>query len=279
VVGLLAAREPESGLGPRLLAVIGAKGGVGRSTLALNLAVAAGAEGPVLLLDANLPGGDLATLLGATPPAPLLEGHVDTVTVAPGVDLAQLCAADGVLELPPPARLAELEAGYRWIVADTGTGLAAPDLSAALAADWALLVVAPELPAVADGYATVKALHRHGLGIPVACVVNMADSAEEAADIQTGLAQLASSFLGAQIDNWGYIPFHRDVRVAARGQTPFVQTAPSSPAATAVAHLLTEFSEKRTVRPPEDGARLAGILRHFGGPSRRATQQEVRAIP
>ena len=150
------------------------------------------------------------------------------VPVTEGVDLAQLstapnpCTATG---WDSPALLA-LEAGYDWIVADTGTGFDARSLAAARTADDVLLLVAPELPAVADGYATLKALRMFRPDLRVGCVVNMAESAEEAGGIHEGLLDLSRSFLGAEIDNLGYIPFNRAVRTAAKGQTPFVIAFP-----------------------------------------------------
>jgi hypothetical protein len=46
----------------------------------------------------------------------------------------------------------------------------------------------------------------------VGCVVNMAESAEEAGGIHEGLLDLSRAFLGAEIDNLGYIPFNRVCR-------------------------------------------------------------------
>lgn len=148
--------------------------------------------------------------------------------IAPGVDLARLDldheTADEVLPPITPG----WERRYDWIVADTGTGVDGSSLAAARAADDVLLLVAPELPAVSDGYATLKAMMGFRPNLCVGCVVNMVDTDDEAAEVHTGVQDMARAFLGAQIDNQGYIPFNRDVRVATKGQTPFVLAFPSS---------------------------------------------------
>ena len=274
------------GAWPPSLAVVGAKGGVGRSSLALNLAAAAGRTRSVLLVDANLPGGDLALLAGCAAPSPLAAAsHSDPapaeiVRAVPGVDLVQLHGENPhapVTTGPTPRET--VAGGWDWIVVDTGPGLDPYSTAAARAADDVLVVIAPELAAVADGYASLKSLLGERAGQRAACVVNMADSAAEAQRIQEGFAELARAFLGAQIDNRGYIPFNRDVREAAKGQTPFVLTLPSSPAAVAVADLATKLTERhRLVRQPTDQASLGGILRAFAeSPSRCVSQQPVKA--
>lgn len=263
---------------PRSLAVTGAKGGVGRSMLALNLALAAGCKGRVLLLDATFGRGDLATLAGVAAPEPIQTEAPAVVAIGSGVDLAVLPA-----RFPHATNLPSVswEAQYDWIVADTGTGVDGHALAAARAADDVLLVVAPELPAVADGYATLKALRTLRPDLCAGCVVNMADSSQEAAEVQAGLQDMAMAFLGAQIDNQGYIPFNRDVRVASKGQTPFVLAFPSSPAAVAIARIATRFIERPSpVRPPAEGAFVEETLRFLAehaSQDRRKPLQEVWA--
>jgi flagellar biosynthesis protein FlhG len=249
---------------PRSVAVVGAKGGVGRSVIALNLAVAAGQGRRVLLLDATLSGGDLATLAGVEAPAGLLRGGEPRVSrVTDGVDLAVLSTSPGD-DITAGLQAANMgwEKAYDWIVADTGTGIDGPALASARVADDVLLVVAPEMPAVADGYATLKAIRGHRPALRADCIVNMAESASEAEGVYDGLADLARSFLRAEIDNQGYIPFNRHVRVAAKSQTPFVLAFPSSPAAAAITRIATQLTERSSpLRQPNEGAFLEGTLR------------------
>jgi flagellar biosynthesis protein FlhG len=284
VVGFRSNGVPAGG-GPRSLAVVGAKGGVGRSVLALNLAVTLGHQQRVLLLDADFPGGDLATLAGVDAPASILEPTPSrAIPVTETVDLAQL----GDMSTNPGGTSSlendlAWEGSYDWIIADTGTGIDRSSLSAALAADHVLLLTAPELPAVADGYATLKAVHQSRPDLLVACVVNMVDSQREAESIFVGLNEMANVFLGAQIDNLGYIPFNRAVRTAAKSQTPFVLSFPSSTAAMAVADIATQLSERST--PPRlsnEGSFLEVFLRTFGEfppLNRHQPLQEVWATP
>lgn len=253
---------------PPSVALVGAKGGVGRSSLALNLALAAGSR-RVLLVDANVPGGSLSLLAGSVSPPPLLGSDLPTaVPLAPGVDLAQLCdeaaAAGRVAVWPADQDLGAFEAGYDWIVVDTGCGTDAMATAAALAADEVLVVLAPEMTAVADGYAQLKLLKHRRPGLVAGCIANMVDSGAEGDRVQRGFADLVRSFLGAEIDIRGYIPLDRGVRVAAKGQTAFVRALPLSPAAAAVARLATFLTERQPpVRQPTERAFLQGVVRAF----------------
>ena len=80
----------------------------------------------------------------------------------------------------------------------------------------------------------------------------MAESQSEAEELQEKFAELARcDFVGAQIDNRGYIPFDRYVREAAKRQVPFSQINPPPPAAEAIENLALWFDrselESRTV--------------------------------
>lgn len=274
------AREagPGASSRPRSLAVVGGKGGVGRSQVALNIAVHLGQQARVLLLDADLQGGDLATLSGLDRPAPPPPGAPPaTSPVTEGLDLASLQALN---ESPPDvADLLLWTAAYDWLVLDTGTGVDETSLAPAWRADEALLVVAPELTAVADGYATLKALLQRRPGLPLSCVVNLADEEAEARDVQAGVAELAHAFLGAEIVDRGYIPVTRSVRTAARNRTPFVLASPSSPAAAAIARITSQLqAQAAPVRTPDRGDVVDGILQVWNDRSREPLQ-EVWATP
>ncbi|MEW6754758.1 MAG: P-loop NTPase [Candidatus Latescibacterota bacterium] len=234
------------------LAVASGKGGVGKSLVAVNLAVAAARAGRrVLLVDTDLGLGSTAVLLGINPTVTLEEVLLGRCPVeeaaSPGPEgLTVLPAAsdggtdlweEGVLAPRVGEGLSRFEAGFDLVVADTSAGIAPASVDFVAAADECLLLATPEPAAIADAYATLKVVLRRRAGVRAGLLVNMAESPEEARQVCARFQELAARFLGAQIDNRGYIPFDRCVREAVRHQVPFVQAHPPTPAAEAIAGL------------------------------------------
>ena len=95
---------------PRIVAVGGGKGGVGKSTVAANLALAIGRLGHrVALVDADLGAANLHTMLGALHPASTLSDFLDQtvdsldavrLNVGPNVDLIPGSSRPGSANLP-----------------------------------------------------------------------------------------------------------------------------------------------------------------------------------
>ncbi|MGY8825947.1 MAG: P-loop NTPase [Candidatus Latescibacterota bacterium] len=241
---------------PSVVAVTSGKGGVGKSCIALNLAIAVARHGRrTLLVDADFGLGSSALLMGSAPEYNLedvLLGHSKAAEAAiPGPEGLQVLASAsdggnagwdlgiGVEEVR--VDLSGFEANFEMIVVDTGAGLASKTVDSAAAAERILLVATPEPAAIADAYATMKSLLGRSMALEIHLLVNMAESRREAEDLQEKFAELAIRFIGAQIDNRGYIPLDRYVREAAKRQMPFAQMDPPSPAADAVEELARYF--------------------------------------
>ena len=242
----------------RSLAIASGKGGVGKSCLALNLAAEMARRGErVLLLDGDLGLGNIGLLLGSGGEwtfEDALLGHcaVAAALIEGPEGLAVLTAsAEGATDFWSEVAIAtsviedfeRLVAGFDVLVIDTGAGIADKTIDLVIAADEVLLLVTPEPTAIADAYAAFKALLIRRPDLVAGLVVNMADSADEAAELHAKFAELASRFLGAKIDNRGYIPLDRHVREAVKRQVPFVLTAPPSPAAQALMRLARHYEK------------------------------------
>jgi len=184
------------------LAVTSGKGGVGKSTTALNLGVALLAEGhSVALVDADLGMANLGTMVGIESDHTLhdvLAGEADveeaTVTegesfaVVPGDrDLGGYAAADPA---GLPGVLADLAERYEFVVVDAGAGLGYADVVPIEAADEVVLVTTPADTAVGD---TAKLAEFSGLvdgalrGVVVTRAGNDTDGEAIAAEIGTEL--------------------------------------------------------------------------------------------
>ncbi|HYM81485.1 MAG TPA: MinD/ParA family protein [Candidatus Limnocylindria bacterium] len=239
----------------RTLAIASGKGGVGKSNLAANLAVALGARGArVLLLDADLSQANLDLLLGLHPRFDLQhvlagEKALEDIVVAGPAGVKLIPASSGVpefAELDDYRRecllrgLGQLESEADLILIDTASGTSRQVTSFCLAADDVLVVTTPEMPAFSDAYGLIKLLTQLGLQQPPHLLVNMTGSPEEAEETAHRIRLVARRFLRLDVDSWGHVPFDPAVPRAVRRQEPVVTAFPQSPAAVAY-RSLAEF--------------------------------------
>jgi flagellar biosynthesis protein FlhG len=149
----------------RILAVAGAKGGVGKTLMATNIAIYLATIGRrVLLVDAEAEGTNAHTLLGLDDPSAGLEPGRDDIVETPVPGLRLLEAG---IDRPPPnslrrtgrrrllERLRTAEADY--VVVDLGSGTDRTLLDFWLAADLHVFVTSPEPPALENTYRFIRA--------------------------------------------------------------------------------------------------------------------------
>jgi Flp pilus assembly CpaE family ATPase len=178
----LAPRTEQGGLG-EVIAVYSAKGGAGKTTVALNLAAAIAERHPgeVLLVDLALPFNHVALLANLMPtgslarvaaaePARLDEAllgamayHSSGMLVLPGTLRAE--EADALRPGHVHAALATLRAAFRYIVLDLSTDLHDVSLAALESAQRLVLVTTPELTTL-HGASELTDILTIGLGLP-----------------------------------------------------------------------------------------------------------------
>ncbi|HEY8493196.1 MAG TPA: P-loop NTPase [Myxococcota bacterium] len=226
-----------------LIAVVSGKGGVGKSSLAANLAVAAARRGArTLLVDGDLGLANLDLLLGLVPDATLADFAAGRRTLdellvpgPAGIRLLPAAAAREDLAALTSVELArlggalrELARGYELVLVDAPAGIGPTVLALAAASARRLLVVTPTPASLADAYATLKVLRRRAGPAPVALLVNDARNAREAEATHDRLARLARRFLDLDPPLLGWIPRDRRLAEAEAHQRPVVEAFPSS---------------------------------------------------
>lgn len=251
----------------RTLVVASGKGGVGKSNLAANLAVALGALGArVLLLDADLSQANLDLLLGLHPRYDLqhvLKGErsLDEILVEGPQGVKLIPAASGVPELVDLddyrrecllRGLSQIEAEADLILIDTASGVSRQVTSFCLAADDVVVVTTPEMPAFSDAYGLVKLLQQQGMTRAPHLLVNMANSPEEAEETAHRIRLVARRFLQLELDSWGHVPFDPALPRAVRRQEPVITAFPQSPAAAAYRALAERLWGTLTPDPARD---------------------------
>src|SRR5215212_3966753 len=162
-----------------VIAVTSGKGGVGKSNVAVNLAIKLASAGKtVVLLDADLGLANADVLCNIDLPYNLSaviarkkELH-EVLVKAPG-GFSLIGGASGLARMADltdadrqriVAALGELESLADIILIDTGAGISPNVLSFTRAADHVLVVTTPEPTAITDAYAVIKVLHRDATG-------------------------------------------------------------------------------------------------------------------
>jgi len=232
----------------RVIALVSGKGGVGKTNLAVNMAIALAAAGRrVLLVDADLGLANVDLVLGQRPRGDL--GHVLSGKMALG-DIIQEGPA-GIRWIPGashmPAllkigerrrealleRLTSLETQHDYVLIDAPAGIGQGVLSLARQADELVLVTTPEPTAMMDAYALLKAAAASGpdaIGC-VRLVVNMVGQRKQAEEVHRRIAQTAARFLRLDVGMLGYVFCDGHVGRAVQKQHPLLLAYPHSQAA------------------------------------------------
>jgi len=280
-VGLESRRHDASPAG-RVMAITSGKGGVGKTTLAVNLAlllaerqgmqyekrIAGKDAGPansphgVLLVDADLGLANVDVMLGIQPEAHigrLLSGMdpEDVAAVGP-YGIRVLSGGSGLRELAEAtaaerARLLGKLRGYYLrfdrVIIDTSPGIGAEVVDFLRDADEVLLVTTPEPTSLRDTYAALKMISRDVPWLNLRLVVNMA-SRSQTEESAAALNEVARRFLGRTIDLRYQIAFDDLVGASVGRQVPLVLSYPRSRAAASIRRLAEDIVSARSAEDP-----------------------------
>jgi flagellar biosynthesis protein FlhG len=244
------------------IAVTSGKGGVGKTTVSLSLAVAmARMRRKVLLVDADFGLASVHILLGLAPRRTLSQAmaglcpveaivsqgpggiHIIPGSVG-GEGMANLSGAD-LLRIR--GIFGSFEREYDFIIIDTAAGIGDSVTSMALHADLPLVVVTPEPSSLADAYAMLKVLRRHG-AMRSAAIVNMAGSDREATETFDRLNTLVIQFLQSRVQCFGSLPYDREISRYVKKQRVAVLEDPTGSFSGKVQKMAWKVSGCRVIR-------------------------------
>ena len=227
----------------KVIAVTSGKGGVGKTNVSTNLAIAMAQRGrDVMLMDADLSLANVDVLLGLQPTcnlAHLVRGEAtleDAIVTGPsGVRIVPASSGDRTMaDLPQASQAAiisafsELDKQPDVLIVDTAAGLAENVARFAQAAQHALVVVCDEPASITDAYALIKVFSRD-YGIRRFHVLsNMSRSRVDGRALFEKLMRVTDRFLDVVLVHAGTIPSDGYLRKSVQEQRAVVEAYPDS---------------------------------------------------
>lgn len=226
-----------------IVAVSSGKGGVGKTTLVSNLAIALTRLGKrTCIIDGDLGTANVDVLLNLSPPynlahvihgerhmlEVLVEGPEGVIVLPGGSGFQDLTMIDRVSFDALMEQFLELVAYADFMLIDTGSGLSPSVTNFILAAGEGLLITTPEPHAVMDCYALIKVLASQGFEGKLGLVINRAESEAEGREIGRKMLFASERFLGMELELVGHIPDDPAVPRSVRRQIPVVIDDPRS---------------------------------------------------
>ncbi len=240
------------GEGVKVIAVTSGKGGVGKTNVSVNLAVALAQRGrSTLLLDADLGLANVDVLLGLQPTANLAavmsgERDLEEVIVDGPAGVRIIPSASGVSTMVNMgardqggliSAFAGLPFGVDVMVVDTAAGIDGVVMGFCQAAHEVLVVVCDEPASITDAYAVIKVLSRERGIRRFQVLCNRVQDTSQGAALFRKLFAVCERFLDVSLQHCGNVPEDATLGRAVRLQRAVVDGFPSSPSARAFKEL------------------------------------------
>ena len=223
----------------RVIAVTSGKGGVGKSSVSINLAIQFTKMGKkVIILDADFGLANIEVMFGVIPQYNLsdmmfkgkelkdivMEGPEGVKFISGGSGIARLVNLDKEQVKRLVSKLSDLENMADVIIIDTGAGISPSVMEFLVASPETILVTTPEPTSITDSYALLKALAMHENfrkgEANIKMIANRVNSENEARNLYEKLNMVVTKFLNVNIQYLGCVPQDNNIVKAVMRQQP-----------------------------------------------------------
>ena len=265
----------------RVITVTSGKGGVGKSNMAINLAIQFRKMGKrVIILDADFGLANIEIMFGAVPKHNLCDliyqgkNIKEIITWGP-MEVGFISGGSGIAGMSNLSRdylnyiiqnLSELDSIADIILVDTGAGIADAVLEFLVASGEILLVTTPEPTSITDSYSLLKALYRHSRFredmTKVKMIANKVEKEKEGEVLFGKLNSVVERYLKIPMTYLGSVPQDSQVTKAVMQQTPVSLQNPGSKASLAYERIAARLLDKEEAEmQPKRG--MAAFFSHI----------------
>lgn len=262
----------------RVVTVASGKGGVGKTSVVVNLAIALSRAGKrVMVLDADLGMANVDIMLGIIPRYTLYDvfrgrktlreiilNGPEKISVIPGGSGIHELANIGLSERDfLISQLKDFAKEVDFLLIDSGAGVSRNVLGFISAADDVIVVVTPEPTSITDAYGVIKILSKFKLHEKAYIVINRASDVKEARDTVRKLENVVNRFLDIRLNCLGFISDDSTVGKSVKEQKPFMITHAKSRAARETEYLAENLIKKGEQPPQGIDSFISKLMRLF----------------
>lgn len=260
----------------RIIAISSGKGGVGKTNVTVNLALALRKLGKeVTVIDADLGLANVDVLLGLISRhsfRELLKGEIEVQQLATdgpdgikivsgGSGIAELVNLDDLELERLLLALSYYNSVSDYILIDTGAGISRLVMSFIQAASEVIVVLNPDPTSITDAYALIKNIERSSEK-SIKLIINRVDSAAEGREAFDKIYQTVKHFQGIELENLGYIFEDHNLGKAVKMQQPVFKAYPRSLSSKAI-ETIAENLVSRDLEPEKKKKGFFGFLKRL----------------
>lgn len=260
----------------RIISVTSGKGGVGKTSLSVNLAAHLSKQGTkILLIDADLGLSNVEIMLGVTPSYTLKDvikhgKDTEDVIINGPYNLDFISGGNGFLELAELSeiereeiliKIHKLEELYDIIIIDTGAGISKNVTAFLTISDEIIVITTSEPTALTDAYSIMKVISEEKLKQKIGLIINRVKTKSEFQQASNILISTAKKFLGEEIKSLGYVYEDPNVRKTIYKKTPFVIYYPDSKASDCIIDIVANLKLKE--KPEKKISMMDKFMRLF----------------